>query len=135
MCNSGVTAEEKFKPLADGTTARYVYYGCTRFHNKQCKNQYLREEDLIEQLLRILDKIDLNMIGVKQKLEKEMERFNEFRNKVLGDTEEDIATRKKTDLRSYVKYLLKDGTMQEKREVMQSFKSKVILINKQVILE
>lgn len=135
MCNSGVTAEEKFKPLADGTTARYVYYGCTRFHNKQCKNQYLREEDLIEQLLRILDRIDLNMIGVKQKLEKEMERFNEFRNKVLGATEEDIATRKKTDLRSYVKYLLKDGTMQEKREVMQSFKSKVILLNKQIILE
>ena len=47
----------------------------------------------------------------------------------------DIATNKKTDLRSYVKYLLKEGTLQEKREVMQSFKSKVILINKKVILE
>lgn len=74
------------------------------------------------------------MIGVKQKLEKEMERFNEFRNKVLGATEEDIATRKKTDLRSYVKYLLKDGTMQEKRELLSCLRSKITLVNKLVKL-
>lgn len=28
-CGSGITADEKYKKLKDGTTARYVYYGCT----------------------------------------------------------------------------------------------------------
>jgi hypothetical protein len=64
-----------------------------------------------------------------------MNRFSEFRNKILGSTETEITTQKKTDLKSYVKYLLKEGTLQEKREVLQSFKSKVIVINKRVILE
>lgn len=135
LCNSGVTAEEKFKDLLDGTTAKYIYYGCTRFYDKQCKNTYLREESLIEQLLAIIDKIDLNSLGVKQKLEKEMGRFNQFRNNVLGISEEEKAAQGKTDLRSYAKYLLKEGTLEEKRELMQSFKSKLIMIHKKVILE
>ncbi len=135
MCNSGITAEEKYKSRIDGSTAKYIYYGCTRYNDKQCKNQYIREEELIKQLLDIVDKIDLNMIGVKQKLEQEMNRFSEFRNKILGATDDEIKTQKKTDLKSYVKYLLKEGTLQEKREVLQSFKSKVLVINKRVILE
>ncbi|MEY2855783.1 MAG: hypothetical protein RLZZ74_92, partial [Cyanobacteriota bacterium] len=59
MCNSGVTAEEKHKNLAKGGVATYVYYGCTRFYDKNCKNTYLREEDLISQLLEIIDRIDI----------------------------------------------------------------------------
>jgi site-specific DNA recombinase len=135
LCNSGVTAEDKYKSLVDGTTARYVYYGCTRFHDKDCKNTYMREEDLISQLIEIIDKMDLNTIGIKDKIEKEIERMGHFRNNVLGISEEEKSMQKKPDIRTYVKYLLKDGTLQEKRELMQSFKSKLILINKRVVLE
>ena len=135
MCNSGITAQEKFKNLSDGTTAKYIYYSCVQYYNKECKNEYIREEALIEQLLEIVEKIDLNKIGIKERLEKEIERFGEFRNKVLGKTEEEKITQNKLDIRSYVKYILKDGTLQEKRDLMQSFRSKLILINKRVILE
>lgn len=135
MCNSGITAEEKYKSRIDGSTAKYIYYGCTRHNDKQCKNLYIREEDLIKQLLEIIDKIDLNMIGVKEKLEQEIKRLSEFQSKILGSSEEEIKTQKKTDLKSYVKYLLTEGTLQEKREILQSFKSKIIVINKRVILE
>lgn len=89
---------------------------------------------MVEQLIGIIEKIDLNTIGVKQKLEKEMERLNQFRNKVLGLTEEEITDQKKLDLRAYAKYILKEGTIEEKRELMQSFKSKLILIDRKVVL-
>lgn len=135
MCNSGVTAQEKFKNLSDGTTAKYIYYCCARFYNKDCKNEYLREEGLIEQLLGIVDKVDLNTIGIKEKLEKEIGRLGEFRNRVLGVGEDEKAAQKKVDLRAYVKYILNEGTLQEKRDLMQSFRSRLILINKKVILE
>jgi thiaminase len=72
---------------------------------------------------------------VKQKLEKEMERFNHFRNKVLGLSSDELAKQNALDLRAYAKYLLKEGTIEEKREIMQSFKSKLILIGKKVVLE
>lgn len=39
---SGVSAEEKFKDHADGTRSKYIYYGCTRFYDKSCKNRYIR---------------------------------------------------------------------------------------------
>jgi len=135
LCNSGITAEEKFKNLANGTRKKYIYYGCTNFYDKYCKNTYLREDDLISQLVEIIDKIDLNDVGVKQKLEQEMGRFNHFRNKVLGLSEEQKAKQGGLDLRAYAKYLLKEGTLEEKRELMQSFKSRLVLIDKKVVLE
>lgn len=39
------------------------------------------------------------------------------------------------DLRGYMKYILEKGSLSEKRELMQSFTSKLILTNKRVILE
>jgi hypothetical protein len=42
-CGSGITAQDKLKQLKDGTTARYIYYGCTRARDLKCKGGYLRE--------------------------------------------------------------------------------------------
>lgn len=135
MCKSGITAEEKFKNIKDGSIRKYIYYGCTRFHNKYCKNTYLREEDLIQQLLEIIDRIDINKVGIKTRLEKEMERYGDFRSKVLGISDKEKIKQSQLDLRNYMKYILEKGTLEEKRELMQSFTSKLILINKRVVLE
>lgn len=86
-------------------------------------------------LLEIVDRIDINQVGIKGKLEKEIERYGEFRSKVLGMTELEKIKQTKLDVRNYMKYMLKDGTLQEKRDLMQSFTSKLILINKRVVLE
>ena len=72
---------------------------------------------------------------MKEKLEKEMGRFNHFRDKVLGLSEDEKATQGKLDLRSYARYLLKEGAVEEKRELMQSFESELVLINKRIVLE
>src|SRR5690606_20957067 len=78
LCGSGVTADEKFKNLKDGTQARYVYYGCTKFRDKNCKCGHIREEDLIEQMANILDTVSLDEIGMKDKIKAEIESHNEF---------------------------------------------------------
>ncbi len=135
MCKSGITAEEKFKDLKDGSRKKYIYYGCTRFHDKYCKNTYLPETELIPQLLEIVDRIDINQVGMKSKLEKEIERYSDFRSKVLGMTEAEKIKQTKLDLRGYMKHILERGALEEKRELMQSFTSKLILINKRVVLE
>lgn len=135
MCKSGITADEKHKDLADGTIRKYVYYGCTHFNDHHCKNLYIREEELISQLLELIDRIDINHVGIKSKLEKEIEKYSSFRSKVLGITEEEKIRQSRLDLRGYMKYILQKGALEEKRELMQSFTSKLILINKRVILE
>lgn len=84
LCGSGVTADEKFKKLKDGTTNRYVYYGCTKFKDKNCPCGYVREEDLIEQLASVLDVVSLDEIGMKDRIKAEIESHNEFQESVLG---------------------------------------------------
>jgi hypothetical protein len=64
LCGSTFSAEEKYKQLKDGTVAKYIYYGCGRARDHHCKNLYLREEELIEQLIKSLDQIDFNGLSI-----------------------------------------------------------------------
>lgn len=134
-CGSGVTAEEKYKKLKDGTTARYVYYGCTRGKDHHCKAGYIREEELITQLVAILDKLNINELGVRDKFEKEVERYNKFRRIVLGIGKDEKLPEEKIDIKTYAKYLLKEGTIVEKRELLGCLKNKLVIKNKAVCLE
>ena len=134
LCGSGITADEKFKKLKDGTTVRYVYYGCTRGRDLNCKGGYIREEELINQLITIIDKIDVNEIGMRYKFEEEIKRFQKFQKGVLG-IKENPKTEKQIDIRTYAKYLLREGSIIEKRELLSCIKSKLVLTKKIFRLE
>ncbi len=132
-CGSGISAEEKWKQLKDGTHAKYIYYSCARSKDRNCKNKYIREEDLITELLKILDKVNINELGMRQKLEDEIARFNIFQRSVLGATEK-IKTNQETDIRNYAKYILKEGAVTEKRELLANLRSRIIYKDKLLTL-
>jgi len=134
LCGSGITADEKFKKLKDGGVNRHVYYGCTRSRDHNCKCGYVKEEDLINQLLNIIDKISLDKIGVREKIEKEIERYHKFQSGVLGIKKEK-EVQKEINVKSYAKYILKEGTILEKRELLSSLKSKLVFRDKTIRLE
>lgn len=133
LCGSMISAEEKYKQLKDGTTAKYIYYGCGRSKDRHCKNPYLREEELVEQLITLLDKVDLSETAVRIKFEEELKRHNKFHRAVLGmkgkaDAHHEI------DLRDYAKYVLREGSNEEKRALMGCFKSRIAVLKKVVTL-
>ena len=72
LCESSISAEEKYKQLKDGTVAKYIYYGCGRSKDRHCRNPYLREDELTEQLVKIMDKININGVGIQIKFEEEL---------------------------------------------------------------
>ncbi len=131
-CGSGISADEKFKKLKDGGVNRHVYYFCTRARNIDCKNPAINETNLINELVELMDKIDLDELGVKSKVEQEMARLNRFKT-MLGEK------KRKSDInvnsRDYAKYLLKEGTLVEKRELLYFLKSKLILKDRKISLE
>lgn len=124
-CGSGITAEEKQKPLKDGTIRKYIYYRCTHSRNLRCKEPSIREEDLIDQLAEIIDTIDLDELGMRFKLEEEVARFKRFTSGVLG--QDSAPALQGVDVRRYAKYILKEGTKDEKHELLGCLKSKMIL--------
>ena len=132
-CGSGISADEKFKKLKNGGVNRHVYYFCTRARNIDCKNPAINETNLINELVELMDKIDLDELGVKATIEKELARFNKFRIGVLGHKKETHES--DIDVRNYTKYLLKEGTLIEKRELLFFLKSKLILKDRKIILE
>jgi DNA invertase Pin-like site-specific DNA recombinase len=134
LCGSGISAEEKYKQLKDGTTAKYIYYGCGRSKDRHCENPYLREEELTEQFVRLMDQLDLNETGVQIKFEEELKRYNKFHKGVLG-IKNKVAEHQDIDLKDYAKYILKEGTNEEKRELMGCFKSKIKVTKKIVTIE
>lgn len=133
-CASGISAEDKYKKLRDGTTAHYVYYGCTRARDRNCKNQYIREEELIGELLKILGQININELGMRHKLEDEIKRFSHFQKIVLGSDGKKEAEEGDVNIRTYAKYLLKEGSVSEKRELLGNLRSRLVYQDKRVTL-
>lgn len=132
-CGSGIAADEKKKQLMNGTVSRHVYYRCTHTRNRHCKEPPIKEEPLIEQLIELLDGLDLNASAVKRKIDDEFERFSRFASDVLGITDKQKA--QKINQRKYVEYLLRNGTMEEKRSLLSSLKNRLILRAGDVLME
>jgi len=133
LCNSGVTAQEKFKKQKNGNVHRHVYYGCARSKDRNCKAAYINEPDLLKQFEELMEKISIDEIGIKEKIKEEVERFKKFQQALLGKkyktNVEDV------DIRNYAKYVLREGKDVEKRELMGCLRSKIRLENKIVTIQ
>jgi site-specific DNA recombinase len=125
LCGSGITADEKFKKIKAGGVNRYVYYKCTKARNKDCAFGYINESDLVLQLQKLIDTIDLNKISIKEKITKEVARFKRFQSRLLSERVSIVV--KDIDIREYVKFILEEGDLDEKREVFSFIKDKIAL--------
>lgn len=132
ICGSGITADEKFKKLKSGGVNRYIYYMCTKHNDAKCRNPIVREEKLIEQLSSLMDTIELDEIGMKEKIKEEVQRIKRFQSSLLGKKAEISTT--DIDIRNYAKYVLRDGKIEEKRELLSQLKSRMLLNNRLVQL-
>ncbi len=133
LCDSGICADEKFKKLKDGSVNRHVYYSCTKSKDKYCKCGYINEVELIEQFEKLLDRINISEIGMRDKIKTEVERIKRFNQSVLNIKQQ--IQIKDVDIRDYAKFILKDGSIEEKRELLTCFKSKIYLNQKTISLD
>lgn len=133
LCGSGICADEKFKKQKNGNVHRYVYYGCTKSKDKHCKCGYINEEELIAQFESLMEKIDLDEIGIKEKMKAEVGRIKKFQRVILGSKEKIEV--KDIDIRNYAKYVLREAPDLEKRELLGCLRSKICLNNKLVSIK
>jgi DNA invertase Pin-like site-specific DNA recombinase len=133
LCGSGISADEKFKKYKNSTITRYVYYGCTKARDKNCKCGYTEEKEILKQFEALLEKIDINEIEIKQKIKSDAERFMKMQKFFLGAKEK--VNMGNIDIRGYAKYILQEGEDIQKRELLGCLKSKICLANKKITLE
>lgn len=132
LCGSGVVADEKWKKLAGGGVAHYIYYGCNRSKDMSCKCGYLREEELIKQLVELIEKLELDEKFIHKKFVEEQARIKKFQRQFYGMKTEKIES--DYNPKKYSEYILTEGSTEEKRELLSKLRSKILLKNKQIYL-
>jgi len=134
-CGSGITADEKIKKNGNGEMIIHTYYHCTKFRDRFCDEPYIREADLIYQLSLAMDQIDFDKKKLMESIHEEVEKFNRLSKAVFGQTSETRNNSAKVDVKSYAKYILKEGKNDEKRELLKSLRSEFILLDKKIIIK
>lgn len=134
-CNYGLAADEKIKRLKDGTIRRYVYYGCNKKWITGCKEPYIREEDLLKQLCKIIDKVDIDELAAVDGIKKEIDRLQKMISGLGGHIASEKIAEIIPDIDVYAcaKFILKEGSLEEKRNLLQSIKSTLTLGSGQLL--
>jgi CRISPR/Cas system CMR-associated protein Cmr3 (group 5 of RAMP superfamily) len=136
-CGSGISAEEKHKILkVSKEEVIYRYYVCSRSRNRDCRELYINEQQLMDELSSVIDKVDLDLIGMRQLLETEIDKWYRVHKFLTGESLTDLqAQNKDYDLREYAKIIFKEGRIDEQRETLKHLKGRLILKNKKIYID
>jgi hypothetical protein len=86
-------------------------------------------------MAEIIDKVDLNKLGVKEKIEYELNRFYKFQTGVLGKDMNKKPKQKELNIKNYAKYILREGSIYEKRELLSNLRSRLVYKDKKLGIE
>jgi len=134
-CNSGISAQEKFKRYKSGKIKRYVYYHCTQFNNFDCNEHYIREEKVIEQLSSLLKSVSVETIAPKVTLKPELDKFMVLRTTLQDFKPSNDKIEPKIDLSGFIRYILQNGTKEQKRELIGCLNTTIYLENRELIIK
>lgn len=134
-CWSGITAHEKHKVLKNGSINSYIYYNCTKAKDLSCKERFIEEQELIQQLLKIIESLNVNELEVSQNIREEIERYYSFQRLFEWNVQKKKNLEKQVGIRDYMKYLLREWTRDEKREVLSYIKNQICIQNKKIVLK
>jgi len=132
VCDSGITADEKFKKLKAGGVNRHVYYRCCKSKDRKCRNPAINETDLIKAFQELAGTLKLDEVQLSEKLDQEIKKFKRLQAMFLK--KEKTEQVEKVDLRDYITFVLREGSILEKRSILDCFRNKIILKNKKILL-
>lgn len=129
-CGASITAEEKFKPLKDGSFNRHVYYHCTRQVKYDCPEKYINEEGLRQKIINYITEHE-DEIEITDELSRLAERHAAI---VIGSLQKrGIDTKGLHPLPEYAEFILSQGTYLEQGRLIEGIKSKFAIKDKQII--
>jgi DNA invertase Pin-like site-specific DNA recombinase len=133
-CGSGITAQERVKRLKSGGLKSYVYYHCTQFRNYDCREPYIREESLIEQLSSILRNISIPEILSRPILKPELDKFMLIHRR-MQDQNDSKEIQPDFDPTGFIEYIFRDGIREQKRELIGCLNKTIYIKEKQIYIE
>jgi site-specific DNA recombinase len=134
-CGASVIGEEKYRKRKNGTMRHHIYYHCTRQINYNCPEPYVTEEELIKALLRYINFMEMahpQTFKTSERLKRSILDYREIRDTILLQQDVDPDSRPMT-FTEYARHALKNGTTQEKREVVLALDRQLYLHDKGMV--
>lgn len=132
-CGANFVGERKVKRLKSGNTRTYTYYRCSRQVDPNCEEPYVNENELIGELINyvglIENKKDSNL-HLNSKIRGRMDKFTKLRESLLAS--KDVYISEKVTFTEYFKYIIYNGTKNEKQEAVETLKLPLFIHNKTV---
>ena len=133
-CGHGITAEEKFKKLQDGKFTHHIYYHCTRSLDNGCGRHYISQEKLEENLISLIKNMDLSKVELSQSLKSSFSEYKKVTSNIFSQQNIDF-NNDDINLKSYARYIFKEGTSKQKDEFVRGLGIPLYLYNKNIYLE
>jgi DNA invertase Pin-like site-specific DNA recombinase len=133
VCGCSVVGVKKFKNLTNGKREEYNYYMCAKYTRHSCKQRPISEVALLPQLIDLMDGVKLDKFLLKTEYEYEVKRFHKFTDQLSGKSQKEVNDN--VDIRSQMKYILQEGSVEDKKRLLKNIGSKIILKDKLIFLK
>lgn len=133
-CGNRLIGEEKIRKRKWGDPVRHVYYHCAR-NLTDCSEPYISEEKLIKQILRYINFMNIahpDRLKLSNKLREKSETFYSIRSEILYEQDIDPNCQK-FDPVNFSKFILNNGSIEEKRDLIVALGKQIYIKNKYLI--
>lgn len=130
-CGSNIIGEDRWRKRKARPPVHHTYYHCTKQKNWECKEPYVTDEKLIKELLRYINFTVIahpQTIKITSELERYMDEYKKAREITLLQQDID-PDHVEFGLYEYAQYALKNGSIQEKREIIKSMGTQLFISN------
>lgn len=135
-CGASIVGEDKYRKRKVQDPVYHIYYHCSKTKDNKCPEPYLTEEKLIKSLnqyVHFLFMIRPQRIRYSEKLKMSIDNYKEVRETILL-TQDINPEDKKIDFRDYAKHIFRNGTDEEKREIVKAVSgSEMLFIHNETI--
>jgi hypothetical protein len=143
-CGSGVTAEIKYRVLKSTEVNTHIYYHCCKSKDHYCREPYITEKEMINQLLMNLPIMKLDKKYLLSEFKEEIRRVDNMR-KIIENTdfekyEQSSRHIEELDIsdimiKDYLQHILQFGTPEERVSIMKGIKTKFMLRERRLVIE
>ena len=119
-CGASVIGEEKYRKRKWDKPRHHIYYHCTKNVNYDCPEPYLTEEKLIIELTRYVQFTEMahpQILKISDRVKRSMQEYRKVRDEILLQQDIDPDDKKLT-FAEYAKYILVNGSTQEKQNTI-----------------
>jgi len=132
-CGSSITAEEKYREHTDGTRKRHVYYMCSKYTKRQCRQYPINENDLIPQLVALMDGVNIDKFLLKREYEYEIDKYRKYSTELSSKYQKEA--KENIGIRSHMKYIVANGSPEDRQRLLKNLGCKLFLKDKYIFLK